>query len=46
MNIAQDVVILLMPMHVIRTLQIPDGQKKGLVTMFALGAWYAENSKA
>ncbi|KAH7392522.1 hypothetical protein BKA66DRAFT_510100 [Pyrenochaeta sp. MPI-SDFR-AT-0127] len=37
MNIAQDVIILLMPMPVIRTLQIPKGQKTGLVTMFALG---------
>ncbi|KAF1938894.1 hypothetical protein EJ02DRAFT_270253 [Clathrospora elynae] len=38
-NIAQDLVIFVMPMAVIRTLRIPKGQKKGLVIMFALGAF-------
>jgi hypothetical protein len=37
-NIAQDVVIFFMPFSVIRTLQIPRGQKKGLIIMFALSA--------
>lgn len=37
-SIAQDITILLLPMPVIQTLQIPTGQKKGLVIMFALGA--------
>jgi hypothetical protein len=37
-NIAQDLVIFLVPLFVVRTLQIPQGQKKGLVIMFALGA--------
>ncbi|CAO2650904.1 Nn.00g092010.m01.CDS01 [Neocucurbitaria sp. VM-36] len=38
MNIAQDVIILLMPMPVIRRLQFSTGQKTGLALMFALGA--------
>ena len=37
-NIAQDLTIFLMPLFVVRTLQIPQGQRKGLVIMFALGA--------
>jgi hypothetical protein len=37
-NIAQDLVIFIMPLFVVRTLQIPQDQKKGLVLMFALGA--------
>jgi hypothetical protein len=37
-NIGQDIVILLLPMPLIQTLQIPRGQKRGLVIMLALGA--------
>jgi hypothetical protein len=37
-NIAQDLAIFIMPLFVVRTLQVPKGQKKGLVIMFALGA--------
>jgi hypothetical protein len=37
-NIAQDVVILLLPMPLIQTLQVSQGQKRGLVIMFGLGA--------
>ena len=38
LNISQDIVILLLPLPVIRSLRIPASQKKGLVTMLALGA--------
>lgn len=38
LNIGQDVVILFLPISVIRSLQISRSQKKGLITMFALGA--------
>lgn len=38
LNIGQDVVILFLPIRVIRSLQISRSQKKGLLTMFALGA--------
>lgn len=38
LNIAQDIFILFMPLPVIKTLNIPKGQKKGLITMFGLGA--------
>jgi len=37
-NIAQDIVILLLPMPLIQTLQVSRGQKRGLVIMFGLGA--------
>lgn len=37
-NIGQDVIILCLPIRVIRSLQISRSQKKGLITMFALGA--------
>lgn len=37
-NIAEDLVIFAMPLVVVRSLQIPKSQKKGLVFMFALGA--------
>lgn len=37
LNIGQDVVILFLPIRVIRSLQISRSQKKGLITMFALG---------
>ncbi|KAH8708581.1 hypothetical protein GQ44DRAFT_627624 [Phaeosphaeriaceae sp. PMI808] len=37
LNIAQDLVILLLPMPLIQTLQISQSQKRGLVFMFALG---------
>lgn len=37
-SITQDIIILLMPIPVLGTLQMPIGQKKGLVAMFALGA--------
>lgn len=37
-NIAQDVVIFLMPLSIVRALQIPKSQKEGLVGMFVLGA--------
>jgi hypothetical protein len=37
-NIAQDVVIFLMPLSIVRALQIPKAQKEGLVAMFVLGA--------
>jgi hypothetical protein len=37
-NIAQDVVIFLMPLFIVRTLQISKSQKEGLVGMFVLGA--------
>ncbi|KAF2036257.1 hypothetical protein EK21DRAFT_52355 [Setomelanomma holmii] len=37
-NIAQDIIILLLPMPLIQTLQISKNQKRGLVMMFALGA--------
>ena len=40
-NIGQDVIILFLPIRVIRSLQISRSQKKGLITMFALGARYA-----
>lgn len=40
LNIAQDLVILVLPMPVIRSLQISRSQKKGLITMLALGARY------
>jgi hypothetical protein len=38
LNIGQDVIIILLPLPVIRSLRIPASQKKGLVTMLALGA--------
>jgi hypothetical protein len=38
LNIFQDVVILFMPIRVIRSLTITRSQKKGLITMFGLGA--------
>jgi hypothetical protein len=38
LNIFQDVVILFMPIRVIRSLTITKSQKKGLITMFGLGA--------
>jgi hypothetical protein len=38
MDIAQDIVILLLPMPLIQTLQVSQGQKRGLVIMFGLGA--------
>ncbi|KAJ4353109.1 hypothetical protein N0V95_003643 [Ascochyta clinopodiicola] len=38
LNIVQDVIILFLPIRVIRSLQISRSQKKGLITMFALGA--------
>lgn len=38
LNIAQDVVILFLPIRVVKSLQITKGQKKGLITMFALAA--------
>jgi hypothetical protein len=37
-NIVQDVVIFLMPLSIVRALQIPKSQKEGLVGMFVLGA--------
>ncbi|KAH6618848.1 hypothetical protein C7974DRAFT_38158 [Boeremia exigua] len=37
LNIGQDVIILFMPIRVIRSLQISKSQKKGLITMLALG---------
>ncbi|OAL51164.1 hypothetical protein IQ07DRAFT_507850 [Pyrenochaeta sp. DS3sAY3a] len=37
-NIALDLIILLLPLPTIPTLQISAGQKKGLVVMFSLGA--------
>lgn len=40
LNIGQDVIILLLPLPVIRSLQIPASQKKGLVTMLAIGTRY------
>ncbi|KAF1360056.1 hypothetical protein EJ07DRAFT_57815, partial [Lizonia empirigonia] len=38
LNIGQDLIILFLPVRVIRSLQISRSQKKGLITMFALGA--------
>lgn len=38
LNIFQDVVILFLPIRVIRSLTITRSQKKGLITMFGLGA--------
>ncbi|KAF3008694.1 hypothetical protein E8E13_009437 [Curvularia kusanoi] len=38
LNIGQDVIILFLPLPVIRSLQISRSQKKGLITMLALGA--------
>ncbi|KAJ4994500.1 hypothetical protein SVAN01_00329 [Stagonosporopsis vannaccii] len=38
LNIAQDVIILFLPIRVIRSLQISRSQKQGLITMLALGA--------
>jgi hypothetical protein len=38
LNIGQDVILILLPLPVIRGLRIPASQKKGLVTMVALGA--------
>ena len=38
LNIAQDVVILLLPMPLIQTLQMAKSQKRGLITMLALGS--------
>jgi hypothetical protein len=40
LNIGQDVVILFLPIRVVRSLQMSRSQKKGLITMFALGARY------
>jgi hypothetical protein len=40
LNIGQDVIILFLPLPVIRSLQISKSQKKGLITMLALGARY------
>ena len=37
LNIAQDIVILLLPMPLIQTLQISKSQKRGLMIMLALG---------
>ena len=37
MNIAQDFAILVLPMPLLRNLQIPKGQKRALVAIFALG---------
>jgi hypothetical protein len=37
-NIALDLIILLLPLPTIPTLQISAGQKKGLIVMFSLGA--------
>jgi hypothetical protein len=37
-NIAQDLVILLLPMPLVQTLRIPRTQKRGLAVMIALGA--------
>ena len=39
-DIGEDVVILLLPMPVIQTLQMPRGQKQGLIIMLLLGARY------
>jgi hypothetical protein len=36
-NIAQDFAILVLPMPLLRNLQIPKGQKRALVAIFALG---------
>jgi hypothetical protein len=36
-NIFQDIVILILPMPVLRSLQIQKGQKRALMLMFALG---------
>ncbi len=38
LNIGQDLIILFLPIRVIRSLQISRSQKKGLITMLALGA--------
>ena len=38
LNIFQDIVILFLPIRVITSLSISKSQKKGLVTMFGLGA--------
>ena len=43
-NIIQDVVIFLLPLFVVRTLQIAKAQKKALFAMFGLGAWYVKNA--
>jgi|SRR5690242_2500632 len=43
LNIAQDVIILFLPLPVIRSLQISRSQKKGLITMLALGARYVQD---
>lgn len=40
LNIAQDVIILFLPIRVIRKLPISKSQKKGLISMLALGARY------
>jgi hypothetical protein len=38
-NIAQNLIIILLPMPLIRTLQIPRSQKRGLVMMMMISAW-------
>jgi hypothetical protein len=38
-NIAQDLIIILLPMPLVRTLQIPRSQKRGLVTLMMISAW-------
>lgn len=43
LNIAQDVVIILLPMPLIQTLQISKSQKRGLMIMLALGARYVSS---